>query len=343
MSGLSDPAVARLKRIVGQPEFEHPRYALGAPLGQGGMGAVYRAHDRELDREVAVKLIASPAPPPDAEDRLLDEARTLARLEHPGIVPVHDVGRLPDGRVFCVMKRVDGHRLDDPRHSNTPLADRLRVFERVCEAVAFAHDRGVLHRDLKPANVMVGAFGEVLVLDWGLAHLMSGPPPTGGEMGGEAGGATGAGEGGPPPRLIAGTAGYMAPEQAGYAASASDARSDVFALGGLLGFLATGTHPPEDSSVQGAAWPAADDASAPDRRLRAIVQRARAAAPAERYATVAELSADVARYRSAEPVMAYRENVFERMTRVAGRYQVALGLVAAYLIMRLVLLFLARR
>ena len=101
--------------------------------------------------------------------RLRNEARVLARLEHPGLVPVHDIGTLPDGRLFYVMRLVRGRRLDEHARQERSLPALLRLFERVCEAVAFAHAQGVLHRDLKPANVMVGPFGEVLVLDWGLA------------------------------------------------------------------------------------------------------------------------------------------------------------------------------
>ena len=97
------------------------------------------------------------------------EARTLAALEHPGIVPVHDVGQLPDGRVFTVMMLVRGERLDACA-ARLPLHDRLRLFDRVCDTMSFAHARGVIHRDLKPANIMIGPFGQVLVLDWGLAR-----------------------------------------------------------------------------------------------------------------------------------------------------------------------------
>ena len=110
----------------------------------------------------------------DLANRLMREARVLARLEHPGIVPVHDVGTLADGRVFYTMKFVEGQRLDKLIEGVESVQDRLRLFLRICEAVAFAHARGVLHRDLKPANVMVGPFGEVLVMDWGLAKILRG-------------------------------------------------------------------------------------------------------------------------------------------------------------------------
>src|SRR5262249_52990275 len=156
--------------------------------------------DRSLDRDVALKVLAAPAAEGVAE-RLIAEAKILARLDHPGIVPVHDVGVLPDGRVFYVMKRVHGRRLDELARAGAGAAELLRIFVRVGEAVAFAHAQGVVHCDLKPSNVMVGAFGEVLVLDWGVAKGLASAPLAGG---------------GPAPSSAAtrvGTPGFMAPEQ----------------------------------------------------------------------------------------------------------------------------------
>lgn len=204
---INDAAVARLRALEDRPDFSATRYELLEPIGRGGMGVVFRGRDRELDREVAIKITAW-STIEDAE-RLRAEARILARLEHPGIVPVHDVGRLPDGRVFTVMMLVRGDRLD-ARAAALPLLDRLRLFDRICETVAFAHARGLVHRDLKPANIMVGEHGQVLVLDWGLACSERAERVEG------AGG---------------GTEGYMAPEQA---SSAVDLRADVYALGVIL-------------------------------------------------------------------------------------------------------------
>ena len=209
---VSDQAIERLRRLDDRPEFSGTRYDVLEEIGRGGMGLVFRARDRELDRDVAIKVTAWRTAS-DA-DRLQREARTLASLEHPGIVPVHDVGRLADGRVFLVMGLVHGARLD--AHAQPlPLTDRLRLFDRVCDTVAFAHARGVVHRDLKPANIMVGPFGHVQIVDWGLAG--------GSEPGG--------------------TDGYMAPEQG---TQNVDARADVYALGAILDGLApkvAGTFP----------------------------------------------------------------------------------------------------
>jgi eukaryotic-like serine/threonine-protein kinase len=211
---LSDGAIARLREAVEAPDLSGTRYTLVRRLGRGGMGSVHLARDTALDRDVAVKVFDLDDTEGSFAARLAGEAKILARLEHPGIVPVHDVGRLPDGRVFYAMRYVEGRPLHREVESVRELPARLRLFVRVCEAVAFAHDRGVLHRDLKPENVMVGPFGEVLVMDWGVAHVL-------GETAG--------------PEIV-GTPGFMSPEQEA-GSGAVDARSDVWSLGALLRFL----------------------------------------------------------------------------------------------------------
>src|SRR5215467_699498 len=167
----------RLRDFGDTPDLEGTRYTLLERVARGGMGVVYAARDEKLNRRVALKVLHAPDRSGDLERRLIREAQVLSRLEHPGIVPVHDVGTLQDGRVFYTMKFVEGPRLDSHVGSVDSVPDRLRLFLRICDAVAFAHARGVLHRDLKPANVMIGLFGEVLVLDWGLAKILREPPP----------------------------------------------------------------------------------------------------------------------------------------------------------------------
>jgi len=169
VSGLSDAALRRLRDAADAPDLTGTKYEIVDRIGQGGMGTVYRARDRELHRDVALKVIRLPEASPDIAGRMLREAHTLAQLEHPGIVPIHDVGTLSDGRTFYAMKLVRGAPLD--ALPPDPPAERFRIIERLCEAVAFAHAHGVIHRDLKPQNVMVGPFGEVLVMDWGVAKL----------------------------------------------------------------------------------------------------------------------------------------------------------------------------
>jgi serine/threonine protein kinase len=201
---ISEPALDRLSAMFHGPDVAGTRYELISVLGRGGMGTVYLARDTVLDREIALKIVERPSD--DA-----NEARILARLEHPGIVPVHDFGELPDGRLFYAMKRVRGDRLDRWMASGRDLSERLGVFLRVCDAVAFAHAHGIVHRDLKPENVMVGEFGEVLVLDWGVARQLQIADCQ---------------------LQIVGTADFMAPEQA--RGEAVDHRADVFALGAML-------------------------------------------------------------------------------------------------------------
>jgi len=211
---ISEPAFDRLSAMFQRPDVTGTRYELVSVLGRGGMGVVYLARDTVLDREVALKIVERP------HDEA-NEARILARLEHPGIVPVHDFGQLPDGRLFYAMKRVRGDRLDRWMASGRDRAERLGVFLRVCEAVAFAHAHGVVHRDLKPENVMVGEFGEVLVLDWGIAQLRN--ADCGMRIGER--------------QPIAGTPEYMAPEQTRGDADV-DHRADVFALGAMIELIA---------------------------------------------------------------------------------------------------------
>ncbi|HZM99651.1 MAG TPA: serine/threonine-protein kinase, partial [Pyrinomonadaceae bacterium] len=163
MKWLSDDKLDHLRTVVTNPDFSSTKYTFIKELGRGGMGAVYLAEDRELNRLVAIKVLNTPEISEDMRNRMVREAQIIAGLEHPGIVPVHDVGTLPDGRVFYAMKFVRGSRLDEYAAVNDSIRDRLRKFQAVCDAVAFAHAHGVIHRDLKPQNIMIGSFGEVLV------------------------------------------------------------------------------------------------------------------------------------------------------------------------------------
>jgi serine/threonine-protein kinase len=331
MTGLSDSVVARLRDLVERPDVASTRYEIVDRIGEGGMGVVYLARDRELGREVALKVLRTPNPSLDERDRILREARILAALEHPGIAPVHDVGVLPDGRVFYVMKRIRGERLDGFARTERSLAELLRVFRQVCDAVAFAHAAGVIHRDLKPQNVMLGDFGEVLVLDWGVAKLRGrvGEPAAAPSSQPVAGDDTS-------PGAVMGTPGYMAPEQLAGQSDSVDERADVYGLGGILCFLLTGEHPPAGVPRDGR-WLAVPPP------LRAICERARAVMPDDRYRSASDLAADVANYLGALPVTAHREGLFERGRRIAARHRTALLLVLAYLVMRVTLLVITGR
>ena len=360
MKELSDRALDHLREVAQRPDFSGTRYELGEELARGGMGVVYAARDRELEREVALKVVAAEMADYETIARLRREARIIAHLEHPGIVPVHDVGALPDGRVFYAMKLVTGKRLDAQVLEAPSLGERLRLFLRVCEPVAFAHAHGVIHRDLKPENVMVGPFGEVLVMDWGVAKHRDDRPPAGGSK--EAGPASEDGREEAPGHehetahgTVLGTPAYMAPEQARGELERVDARADVYALGAILYFLLTGRAPGRtkaspDEPTRTWAGPTRPPAIVPPRRLspglpralEAICWKALAPDPDGRYANVKDLAADVGRFLEGGRVWAYPENAWQKARRFAGRHRTAIALVVAYLVMRIVLLVVAR-
>jgi tetratricopeptide (TPR) repeat protein len=223
------------------------RYVLLGEVARGGVGVVYRAHDEGVGRDIAVKLLQSRhRHSPDAVRRFEDEARITGRLQHPGVPPVFEVGDDPGSGPYLAMKLVEGRTLAD--HLGTgPAPHLLPAFEQVCQAVAYAHARGVIHRDLKPANVMIGAFGEVQVMDWGLAKVLA--DRTRAEA---AGGGEGTASRTPPPESagvvtrtgsVLGTPAYMPPEQAVGELGRIDERSDVFGLGGILCAVLTGKPP----------------------------------------------------------------------------------------------------
>jgi serine/threonine protein kinase len=342
MKFLSDKAIERLRAGADEPDPAGTRYRQLERVARGGMGIVYSAEDEKLERRVALKVLDVPGAGGDLANRLLREARVLARLEHPGIVPVHDVGTLADGRVFYTMKFVEGQRLDKFIEGIESVQDRLRLFLRICEAVAFAHARGVLHRDLKPANIMVGSFGEVLVMDWGLAKILRGETPSANRTADpeatileipkplektsdstKSSVITGHG-------TVMGTPGYMSPEQARGEVEVLDARSDIFSLGALLRFILTQNTPTGFTPRL-------------DRSLEAICAKATAEQRESRYSAVQELGQDVSRYLDGLAVGAHRESIFEKTARFYRRYRFFILLILAYLAMRVILLLFLKR
>jgi serine/threonine-protein kinase len=229
------------------------RYCLEEEVGHGGMGVVYRGRDASLDRTLAVKVLQERhRGRPDLERRFLEEARITGQLQHPGIPPIHALGTFPDGRPFFSMKLIEGSSLAELLGQRSGPADDqprfLAIFAQVCETLAYAHSRGIIHRDLKPANIMVGAFGEVQVMDWGLAKVLrkegdgsrekedtrvqATPPPL-------APSSLSVSEAG----AVMGTPAYMSPEQARGEVDRLDERCDVFGLGAILCVILTGQPP----------------------------------------------------------------------------------------------------
>ena len=316
--GLSDEAIRHLRDTIDRPDAGE-RFDVRALLGEGGMGRVYSVYDRVLAREVALKVLALEAETPDLATRLAREARVLAQLEHPGIAAVHDAGTLEDGRPYYLMRLVRGSTLAASSVTSSR-GERLRQFLRVCDAVAFAHARRIVHRDLKPSNIMIGEYGEVVVLDWGVAKVLADQHAS--DVSTEQ------------PRshvpLLAdathdgfavGTPGFMSPEQAEGAPQRVDRRSDVFGLGALLHYLL-------DLET---------DRPVP-KPLAAVIARATASAPDARYQQVEQLADDVRRWLDGEPVVAYRESLVERIGRAYDKNKTLILLLAAYAVVRVTIL-----
>ena len=220
-----DTAVADSAR--GATSLPEPGYDLGEVIGRGGMGEVVSARDRRIGRDVAIKRMRGDSPSEATIARFLREARIQARLDHPAIVPVHELGIDADGRPYFTMKRLAGVTLAKRLAEHAPAKPMLRAFVDICFAMQFAHERGYVHRDLKPANIMLGEYGEVYVLDWGIARVLSDRARPAAEPADVDSLDTGTRAGD-----LLGTPGYMAPEQA----QGQDVRpaADVYALGAIL-------------------------------------------------------------------------------------------------------------
>jgi serine/threonine protein kinase len=312
---------------------EIPRFSLVGKLGEGSQGIVYRVNDRDCHREVACKVLSYATTDPEEISRFIHEAQVTAQLEHPGIVPIHDLGELRDGTVYYTMKRVDGVSMQDllttrsgkPEHR----FELLEMFLRICETMAFAHSRGVIHRDLKPRNIMAGPFGEVLVLDWGLAKVVNcidvARPMASMRSFPEADAY----------RTLNGTAvgtpAYMSPEQAMGEVDTLDRRCDIYSLGVILYEILAGASP----YVRGEArkvmhqvshgmWTRLDARKTSERlppALMAIVHRAMAFERTDRYQTVELLTADLRAFIAGGAVSVYHETTIEKYLRLLSLHQ----------------------
>jgi serine/threonine-protein kinase len=347
---VSDP-LATLPYISADA-FERARRAApaGAPAparfrrlrlhAAGGVGEVSVALDEELQREVALKEIQERfADQADARARFVREAEITGNLEHPGVVPVYGLGAYPNGRPFYAMRFIRGqslkeaiarfHTVDeeggrDEGERSLALRDLLGRFVGVCNTVAYAHSRGVLHRDLKPDNVMLGEYGETLVVDWGLARLLSQADSDRTAI--QTSIVSGSGGDSLPTQMgqVVGTPAYMPPEQASGRVDQVGPASDVFALGGTLYCLLTGQPPYRGPDAlakarRAALVPARQIAGSVPAALEAVCGKAMAPRPEDRYATARALAEDVQRFLADEPVRAYREPFLDRLRRWSRR------------------------
>jgi hypothetical protein len=322
-------------------------YGLEGEIARGGMGRIYSAQDPNLERHVAIKV--SGARNPAVQAQFCHEARVLAHLAHPNIVPVYNLGRDAEGRSFYSMKLVQGRTLrevlrlldagDQETISHFTRARLLRVFRKVCDAMAFAHDRGFLHRDLKPENIMVGEFGEVLVMDWGLAKALPGHGAPAEEPA--------------YPGFIEGTPQYMSPEQAEGQYAGLDERSDIYSLGGILYSILTLRPPVEGVSVDEviekvkngqttkilqragvvglqAGGPGRMKSGIPD-ALRAVTQKAMSRDRERRYTSVQELARDLESFQSGFATTAEEAGVARLAVLLVKRHKVLAAMLALML------------
>jgi eukaryotic-like serine/threonine-protein kinase len=323
---------------------------------KGGLGRVSVALDRELNREVAYKEIQEPhADEAQSRDRFLREGEVTGGLEHPGIVPVYSLGTQPkSGRPFYAMRFIRGENLEhaiEQFHANAAtretypsvaFRDLLGRFLDVCDAVSYAHDRGVLHRDLKPGNIMLGKYGETLVVDWGLARVgaqsgdsTSKEPPLG--ISSDSSAHTVAGS-------AFGTPGFMSPEQAEGRLDLLGPATDVYSLGATLYPLLTGraAFPDDDRDVRlektrrGEFARPREIAPGVPKALEAICLKAMALKPEDRYGSIKSLSEDVKQWLADEPVTAYRESRVERARRWSRKHRTLATTVAAMLLLGLI-------
>jgi serine/threonine protein kinase/tetratricopeptide (TPR) repeat protein len=350
----ADPLATR-PPSAGAPTSLGLRFRILRPHARGGLGEVFVARDEELHREVALKEIQGQrADDPQSRARFLLEAEITGGLEHPGIVPVYGLGTYADGRPFYAMRFIKGDTLHDAiRQFHRPGAKRAGAGERsvqlrkllgrfldVCNAMEYAHSRGVLHRDLKPGNIMLGRYGETLVVDWGLAKPRGAADPAdsspeGVFRPGSAGDVTPTLPGG-----AVGTPEYMAPEQAAGRLEQLGPASDVYSLGATLYCLLTGRAPFRGGDV-GAVLrqvqrgdfprPRAAEPSVPA-ALEAVCLKAMALRPEDRYASPRALADDVERFLADEPVSAYRDPLTVRLTRWGRRHRTAVATAAALLL-----------
>jgi serine/threonine protein kinase len=321
---------------------EWQRYVIEGELARGGLGRILEAHDVELDRPVAIKELI--APTPTSRARFYREALVTARLQHPSIVPVYEAGRWPSGEPFYAMKLISGRSLRSIIDERSTLAGRLGLLLNViavADTIAYAHSLGIIHRDIKPTNVLVGQFGETLVVDWGTAKDLTareGLEAVDGRYDAAVQDITAAG-------TVVGTPTYMPPEQA--RGDAVDERADIYALGALLYHVLAGA-PPYCAGrdilariLAGPPEPIEEVEPGVPRDLAAIVRKAMAREPSERYPTAREFASDLRRFESGQIVSARAYSLPALLHRWLCRRRVPAAVVAVLLVLLVLLALLA--
>ncbi|MBW2523308.1 MAG: serine/threonine protein kinase, partial [Deltaproteobacteria bacterium] len=309
------------------PVVSPEHYDIDRVFARGGIGEISKAWDRRLDRVVAIKELRRSTR--YARMRFAREVAITARLQHPSIIPVYEAGRWPDGGPFLAMKLVDGGSLDEAIAARPEIEERMRLVRNVADvadALAYAHSQSIVHRDLKPSNVLLGPFGETVVIDWGLAKILDDDDldalPTPDES-------TTAGRYRTTDGVVMGTPHYMPPEQA--AGPAVDARADVYALGAILYQVLSGRPPYFEAEAKHvltrlAAGPPTsidDVAAAAPRDLRAIVRKAMSRRAGDRYPTASEMARELERFLTGGLVSAHQYSAAELLWRFAKRYRTA--------------------
>lgn len=348
---VTEPAAPGASHVTGSSttvqDFRNipERYRNPTTIGAGGIGVVTSCLDPNLGRRVALKTLRRKyAENPSLRQRFVREARVMSQLEHPNIVPVHELGERPDGTVYFTMKQVHGESLEwvlqqladgDPKYqADYPLTRLLDIFGHICQALAFAHSRGAIHRDLKPDNVMIGAFGEVQIMDWGLVKVVGG--------GERLAAADGEAEQNPETTLegqVAGTPLYMAPEQARGEIDRLDQRSDIYSLGAILYRILTRRNYLAGKDVKTILALVQTENPVPPHRLRmgrgrvprelsAICLKALAKRQEDRYQSVADMLADLDRHQRGLAVSVYKPSTSTRFLMFCRRHPI-LGMSAA--------------